>query len=44
MIRNRKGKDPIERVRQLDAFQRVPEEYQQTSAVGGGGQYFYTKI
>lgn len=38
MIRNRKGKDPIERVKQLDAFQKIPDEYQQSSVVGGSGE------
>ncbi len=35
MLRNRKGKDPIERVKQLDAFQRIPDEYLAPSNIGG---------
>lgn len=35
MLRNRIKSDPLRVVRKLDAFPKVPEEYQQSSKIGG---------
>lgn len=34
-LRQRFSKDPLKVVRQLDAFPKVPEEYQQSTKIGG---------
>lgn len=34
-LRQRFSKDPLRVVRQLDAFPKVPEEYQQSTRIGG---------
>lgn len=34
-LRQRFSKDPLKVVRQLDAFPKVPEEYQQSTRIGG---------
>lgn len=34
-LRQRFSKDPLKVVRQFDAFPKVPEEYQQSTRVGG---------
>lgn len=44
MIRNRKGRDPIERVKQLDAFQKIPDEYRSSTAVGGTSKIYFLII
>lgn len=35
MIRNRSSKDRLKIIRQLDAFPKIKEEYQQSSEIGG---------
>ena len=37
-LRNRK--QALKLVQELDAFPKVPESYQETTATGGGGMYF----
>lgn len=35
MLRSRASRDPLKVVRKLDAFPKVPEEYQTSSKIGG---------
>ena len=39
-IRNRGTKDPLKIVRKLDAFPKIPEQYIETTKVGGTRKYF----
>lgn len=35
MLRSRPNRDPLKVVRNLDAFPKISEEYQQSSKIGG---------
>lgn len=40
MLRRRNTKDPLRVIRQLDAFPKVPEEYQQSTKIGGTRKHY----
>lgn len=40
MIRQRKTTDPLQIVRKLDAFPKIPTEYKKTSTIGGTCKHF----
>lgn len=43
-LRQRFTKDPLKLVKKLDAFPKVPEEYQQSTRIGGTRKLPYTHI